>query len=118
MLPEPAPAAEGAPLDSQAVAWRRRLWRELTLAGGLYGVAHYLFSIHTQGAGIPVFTLGLAVAQGLFLLGTLLLWRVTRTLNDPAVARHPAQPRQAACCLAIAMALSFSPCVWWFIFRL
>jgi hypothetical protein len=109
---------ETPPADGAGRAWRRRLWRELSLATGLYVVAHLLFSTHRASEGLPALTLDVGIAQGLFLLGTLLLWRVTRMLNDPAVARHPGQPRPAACCLALAMALSFSPCIWWFIFRL
>jgi hypothetical protein len=113
-----AASEEAPPLDGAGRAWRQRLWRELSLATGLYTVAHLLFSTHHTSEGMPALTLDLGVAQGLFLLGTLLLWRVTRMLNDPAVARHPGQPRRAACCLALAMALSFSPCIWWFVFRL
>ena len=51
------------------------------------------------------------------LLGTLLLWRVIRTLEDPAAACWPGSSSQGACCLALTLTLSFSPCVWWLLLQ-
>ena len=48
-------------------------------------------------------------------LGALLLWRVTCTLHEPIASHHSGRARQAACCLAITIALSFSPCIWWLV---
>jgi hypothetical protein len=115
----PAPPGRGSerPIDGQGRAWRGKLWRDLIAAVLFYCSAHFLFSLHWLAGGTLKVTLDLGVAQVLILLGTLLLWRVTQLLNDPPATRHPAHGRHAAWCLAIAMALSFSPSIWWFVFR-
>jgi hypothetical protein len=107
----PAPArvweASAAPFGRAARQWQARLRRDLLAAGILCGAAHLVFAVCGMGRGLPLFSLPALTADLLFLLGTIPLWRLTRTLNEPV-----GQPREAACCLAAAMALSFSPCLW------
>jgi hypothetical protein len=93
--------------------WQARLWRDLLLAGAFYAAAHLTFAVSGMGRGLEMLSPPALTADLLFLLGTLPLWRVTRTLNEPV-----GQPRQAAYCLALAMGLSFSPCLWWMASRL
>jgi hypothetical protein len=112
-----AAARREEPLDGQTRAWRARLWRDLVVAMALYGIAHLLFSMRWMAGGNLVVTLDLGLAQVLIVVGTLLLWKVTHALNEPRIARRPDQGRYAAWCLAVATALSFSPSIWWFIFR-
>jgi hypothetical protein len=109
------PAAEP---DGQWLCWRKRLWRELALATALYGLAHALFGMRWVPDGLPQLSVDLLVAHSLFVLGTLLLAKVTQTLNEPIAARHPNGLKQAGSCLAITMLLCLSPCVWWLLSRM
>jgi hypothetical protein len=93
-------------------SWERRLRRELLAGAVPYLLAHGLFWLHTRGGGGLEGTVDLGVAQLLFLLGTLLLWRVTRTLHEPPDG-WGGDPRVAARCLVVAISLAFSPTAWW-----
>ena len=62
-------------------------------------------------------TADLEVGGLLFLLGLFLLARLTGTLQEPAAARDPAARELAGCSLLITMALSFSPSLWFLLFR-
>ena len=116
----PASTAAAAPteMDGQWLSWRKRLWRELLLATALYGLAHLLFSLRWVPDGLPKLSMDLLVGHSLFVLGTLLLAKVTQTLHEPIAARHPEGLKQAGSCLAITMLLCLSPCVWWLLSRL
>jgi hypothetical protein len=93
------------------------VWRDILLATGLYAAAHGLLFIRGEWNQFPSLTTDVAAAQLCFVVGTLLIWRCTRQLCAPEAPLHRTRPKQAACCLALAMALSFSPCLWWFVFR-
>ena len=95
--------------------WQLRLWRELSCGVIPYAVAHTLFWLHSLRGDVTSGGLDLVVAQLLFLLGTLLLWRVTRTLHEPPASEPVGDPQAAASCLAVTVGLAFSPGVWWLI---
>jgi hypothetical protein len=101
------------------VATRRtRLWWHLALATGVYGVAHLLFGLRWASARTAAITADIEVGGKLFLLGLFLLARLTRTLHEPAAAHDPAARELAGCSLVVTMALSFSPCLWFLLFRM
>jgi hypothetical protein len=114
--------SEGA-LRARALAddgtdWRARLWRQLALSTGVYSVAHTLFGLRWASARTSVITADLEVGGLLFLLGLILLARLTRTLHEPAAAQDPSARELAGCSLLITMLLSFSPCLWFLLFRM
>ena len=104
---------EGAPADeSEGRAWVGGVQRQLMVAAVPYALAHLL--IASQGSGVPgVESPGFSVAQGLFLLGTVLLWHVTRTLHEPVSLRALCASRCAGTCQVVAMTLALSPLGWW-----
>jgi hypothetical protein len=102
-----------APESAEWLAWQRRLWRELTVGAIPYGIAHVLFALHGRVGTVLGNSPDLQIAQLLFLLGTLLLYRVIRTLERPPASGQPASLQQGGACLALSMALSLSPVVWW-----
>ena len=106
-------AADQNRMDSRWQSWRTRLQTELTLATGVYAIAHLLFGLSWSATGRLSFTASWAVVPILFLIGTVLLGKVMRTLEDPVVACHPAKARQAGFCLAVTATLALSPTLWW-----
>lgn len=97
----------------EAAEWCRQLRGDMLLAMLTYTAGHLLLArSHSMNA-----TAGLAAHGGiiplLFLLGTLLLWRILRTLQDPISGRHPRSAGLAGTCLALTGLLAFSPGVWW-----
>lgn len=78
-----------------------------------YGIAHLLFWLHSRGGDVMAGSLDLVIAQLLFLLGTLLLARVTHMLNEPITPDGVRDAQDAARCLAVTVALAFSPGIWW-----
>lgn len=106
-------SASGQPAEAWP-AWQRRLWRELIAGAVPYAVAHFLFYLHShRGGDIDASTVDLQAAQLLFLLGTVLLSRVAHSLSEPHVPPPGGSLRQAGLCLALVIALAFSPGVWW-----
>lgn len=116
-FPVEGPETEGRAVgaDLQWRSWQGRLRSDLLAASCLYGIAHGAIGLHriyhASVLGAPLLLSGIL----LFLLGTGLLWRALRALNEPLAARYPNAARIAGRCLALVMGLAFTPCLWIFL---
>jgi hypothetical protein len=92
--------------------WEARLHRDLGLGAVPYLLGHLMFWVHDRPGDLLAGNLDLGVAQLLFVLGTLMLWRVTQALGKPAPTTRPEEAQGAARCLAGVISLAFSPGLW------
>src|SRR5687768_4154800 len=89
--------------ETECRAWQHQFWRELFMAGSVYAAGHLLLGVQFRAGQMEVIHDTPDTARLLFLLGTVLLLRVIRTLDRPVISNRQEACTPAAWCLVTTL---------------